>query len=89
MIEHGRTDFVVDTKLVFEDLIALFVDGFGGFAIVVLASVDWAPFTVPDAKLALVHPFALLLITPLQSPALFVTADIFLRRGRKTKQGVI
>ena len=80
---------VVDGELVFEDLEALFVDSVGGLAVVFPARIDGAPFTVPDAKTALVHPFSLLCVALLDSPALFVAADIFLRRGGETKDGVI
>lgn len=85
----GTTCLVVDAKLVLEDLVALFVDGIGGSAVILLASIDWAPFTVPDAKTTLVHPFSLLFIAPFESLTLFVAADIFLRRGGETKQGVV
>lgn len=63
--ERGGTHVVVDGELVFEDLVALFVDGIGDVAVVLLAGVDWTPFAVPDAKIALVHPCSFLFITPL------------------------
>ena len=87
--EHEKTCLVVDGKLVLEDLEgAPFVDGFGGFAVVSLARVHWASCTVPDAKTTPDHPSSLHFIRPLGPPALFVAADIWLRGGGKTKDGI-
>lgn len=86
--EEGGTCLVVDGKLVFEDLVAPFVDGVGGVAIVLLARIDGAPFAIPDTQTTLIQPFSFLLVAPPDSSALFVAAGI-LWGAREAKSGVV
>lgn len=76
-------------KLILEDLVADLVDSIGLFPIILLASVDWTPLAVPDAKSTLIHPLTLLLITPPQTTLLFGSTSVNLGGTGETEEGVI
>lgn len=80
---------IVDCQLVFENLVPSFIDGVCSKAIILLPSIDWAPFAVPDTKSVLVHPFPLPLVAFLHSLPLFVGADIVLWTSRETVYTVV
>jgi hypothetical protein len=80
---------IVDGQLVFENIVPSFIDGICSKAIVLLPSIDWAPFAVPDTQAVLIHPFPLPFVASLHSPSLFVGADIVLWTTGKTISTVV
>jgi len=80
---------VVDSQLVFENLVPSFIDGVRSNAIILPPGINWAPFAVPDTKAILVHPFPLLLVRFLHSLSLFVRADIVLWTSRKAVSTIV
>lgn len=79
----------IDLELIVEDLVTDLVDSIGLLSLVLPTSVHWAPFTIPDAKTALVHPLTLLLITPPQTTLLFLSTGVNLGGTGEAEGGVI
>lgn len=85
----AETVLVVDIKLIFKDLVAHGVDGIRRIPIVLSPRIDRAPFAIPHAEPALVHPLPFLLIAPPEPALLRLAAHVVLRRGGEAEEGVI
>lgn len=75
--------------MVLEYVVTMLVNEVCLFPFVLFPSVDWAPFAIPHAQTAGIHPFLLLLVASAQAAALLVSARVQLGGAREAVPRIV
>ena len=73
-----RTDPVVESELILEEMDASFVDLLSSISLILLSRVYGAPFSVPHTQSTLIQPLSLPLVCPDDSLELVTAAGVLL-----------